>query len=113
MVNYVVCTAGHVDHGKSTLINALTGADPDRWEEEKERGLTIDLGFAQFELPSGKTVSFIDVPGHDGDRGFGGKCFPKDINAMIQCFSDNNIEPMLLNAAWERNKKVRTKTSKQ
>ena len=65
MVNYVVCTAGHVDHGKSTLINALTGTDPDRWAEEKERGLTIDLGFAQFELPSGKTVSFIDVPGHE------------------------------------------------
>ena len=65
MVNHVVCTAGHVDHGKSTLIHALTGTDPDRWTEEKERGLTIDLGFAQFELPSGNTISFIDVPGHE------------------------------------------------
>ena len=65
MVNHVVCTAGHVDHGKSTLVHALTGTDPDRWAEEKERGLTIDLGFAQFELPSGNTVSFIDVPGHE------------------------------------------------
>ncbi len=65
MVNHVVCTAGHVDHGKSTLIRALTGTDPDRWSEEKERGLTIDLGFAQFTLPSGNTVSFIDVPGHE------------------------------------------------
>ena len=65
MANHVVCTAGHVDHGKSTLIHALTGTDPDRWVEEKERGLTIDLGFAQFTLPSGNTVSFIDVPGHE------------------------------------------------
>ena len=65
MVNHVVCTAGHVDHGKSTLIHALTGTDPDRWTEEKDRGLTIDLGFAQFELPSGNTVSCIDVPGHE------------------------------------------------
>lgn len=65
MVNHIVCTAGHVDHGKSTLIRALTGTDPDRWAEEKERGLTIDLGFAQFTLPSGNTVSFIDVPGHE------------------------------------------------
>lgn len=65
MVNHIVCTAGHVDHGKSSLIHALTGIDPDRWSEEKERGLTIDLGFASFQLPSGNTVSFIDVPGHE------------------------------------------------
>jgi len=65
VANHVVCTAGHVDHGKSTLIHALTGTDPDRLVEEKERGLTIDLGFAQFTLPSGNTVSFIDVPGHE------------------------------------------------
>ncbi len=60
----VVATAGHVDHGKSTLIRMLTGTDPDRWEEEKLRGLTIDLGFAGLELPSGRALSFIDVPGH-------------------------------------------------
>ena len=60
----VVATAGHVDHGKSALIQALTGRDPDRWEEEKRRGLTIDLGFAWTTLPSGRTVSFVDVPGH-------------------------------------------------
>jgi selenocysteine-specific elongation factor len=60
----VVATAGHVDHGKSTLVAALTGTDPDRWEEEKARGLTIDLGFAALELPSGRELSFIDVPGH-------------------------------------------------
>ncbi len=63
--NHVVSTAGHVDHGKSTLIEALTGTDPDRWAEEKERGLTIDLGFAAAKLPSGATVSFVDVPGHE------------------------------------------------
>ncbi|MEM8706594.1 MAG: selenocysteine-specific translation elongation factor [Actinomycetota bacterium] len=61
---HVVATAGHVDHGKSTLIKALTGTDPDRLEEEKARGLTIDLGFAGANLPSGRGISFIDVPGH-------------------------------------------------
>ncbi len=60
----VVATAGHVDHGKSTLVLRLTGTDPDRWEEEKSRGLTIDLGFATTTLPSGTDLSFIDVPGH-------------------------------------------------
>ena len=61
---HVVATAGHVDHGKSTLVRALTGTDPDRWDTEKERGLTIDLGFASMPLPSGRQVAFIDVPGH-------------------------------------------------
>ena len=61
---HVVATAGHVDHGKSTLVRALTGTDPDRWDEEKERGLTIDLGFASMPLPSGRQLAFIDVPGH-------------------------------------------------
>ena len=61
---HVIATAGHVDHGKSTLIQALTGTDPDRWQEEKDRGLTIDLGFAHTTLPSGAGLSFIDVPGH-------------------------------------------------
>jgi selenocysteine-specific elongation factor len=61
----IVGTAGHVDHGKSTLIQALTGRDPDRLAEEKERGLTIDLGFAWTTLPSGTTVGFVDVPGHE------------------------------------------------
>lgn len=61
---FVVATAGHVDHGKSTLIRALTGMEPDRWEEERRRGLTIDLGFAWTTLPSGREVAFVDVPGH-------------------------------------------------
>lgn len=62
---YVVATAGHVDHGKSTLVRALTGMEPDRWAEEKRRGLTIDLGFAWTALPSGREVAFVDVPGHE------------------------------------------------
>jgi selenocysteine-specific elongation factor len=59
-----VATAGHVDHGKSSLVLALTGTDPDRFPEEKARGLTIDLGFAFTKLPSGEEVGFVDVPGH-------------------------------------------------
>lgn len=62
---YVVATAGHVDHGKSTLVRALTGMEPDRWEEERKRGLTIDLGFAWTTLPSGRELAFVDVPGHE------------------------------------------------
>ena len=62
---YVIGTAGHVDHGKSTLVEALTGIDPDRLREEKERGMTIDLGFAWLPLPNGDEVSIVDVPGHE------------------------------------------------
>jgi selenocysteine-specific elongation factor len=62
---YVLGTAGHVDHGKSRLVQALTGIDPDRLAEEKERGMTIDLGFAWLKLPSGREVSIVDVPGHE------------------------------------------------
>jgi selenocysteine-specific elongation factor len=60
----VIATAGHVDHGKSTLIQALTGIDPDRLQEEKQRGMTIDLGFAWLNLPNGHPVGIVDVPGH-------------------------------------------------
>jgi len=63
-MNYVVGTAGHIDHGKSTLITALTGIDPDRLAEEKRRGMTIDLGFAHMTLPSGREIGIVDVPGH-------------------------------------------------
>ncbi len=62
---FVVATAGHVDHGKSTLVSALTGMEPDRWVEERKRGLTIDLGFAWTTLPSGRELAFVDVPGHE------------------------------------------------
>jgi selenocysteine-specific elongation factor len=61
----VVATAGHVDHGKSTLVRALTGMEPDRWAEERRRGMTIDLGFAWTTLDSGAEVAFVDVPGHE------------------------------------------------
>src|SRR4030043_784141 len=62
---FVVGTAGHIDHGKSVLIKALTGIDPDRLREEKERGMTIDLGFAWLKLPGGQEVGIVDVPGHE------------------------------------------------
>src|SRR4051794_38306638 len=62
---HVVATAGHVDHGKSTLVRALTGMEPDRWAEERRRGMTIDLGFAWTTLASGATLAFVDVPGHE------------------------------------------------
>jgi selenocysteine-specific elongation factor len=61
----VLGTAGHIDHGKSALVKALTGTDPDRLPEEKERGVTIELGFAQLNLPSGRTMGVVDVPGHE------------------------------------------------
>jgi len=61
---HVLATAGHVDHGKSALVRALTGIEPDRWDEEHRRGLTIDLGYAWTTLPSGEEVAFVDVPGH-------------------------------------------------
>jgi len=62
---HVVATAGHVDHGKSALVRALTGMEPDRWAEEQQRGMTLDLGFAWTRLPSGDQVAFVDVPGHE------------------------------------------------
>jgi selenocysteine-specific elongation factor len=62
---YVLGTAGHIDHGKSLLVQALTGIDPDRLQEEKARGMTIELGFAWLKLPSGREVSIVDVPGHE------------------------------------------------
>src|SRR5437764_8823802 len=65
-MSFVVGTAGHIDHGKSTLVTALTGIDPDRLAEEKERGMTIDLGFAWLKLPGGREVGVVDVPGHEG-----------------------------------------------
>ena len=61
----VIATAGHVDHGKSTLVRALTAMEPDRWAEERRRGLTIDLGFAWMDLPGGQRLAFVDVPGHE------------------------------------------------
>jgi len=61
----VLGTAGHIDHGKSALVKALTGTDPDRLPEEKERGVTIELGFAQLQLPSGRSMGVVDVPGHE------------------------------------------------
>ena len=66
-MKYIILgTAGHIDHGKSSLVKALTGTDPDRLKEEKERGITLDLGFASLDLPSGNRLGIVDVPGHEG-----------------------------------------------
>ena len=65
MKNIIIGTAGHIDHGKTTLIKALTGVDTDRLSEEKKRGISIDLGFAEFQLPSGQIAGVVDVPGHE------------------------------------------------
>ena len=65
-MRYIILgTAGHIDHGKSALVKALTGIDPDRLKEEKDRGMTIDLGFADLKYPDGLTVGIVDVPGHE------------------------------------------------
>lgn len=65
MKNIIIGTAGHIDHGKTTLIKALTGRNTDRWEEEQKRGITVDLGFTWFDLPGGDRAGIIDVPGHE------------------------------------------------
>ena len=65
MKNIIVGTAGHIDHGKTALVKALTGTDADRWREEKRRGITIDLGFARLQLTKDIRLGFIDVPGHE------------------------------------------------
>src|SRR5512138_3139060 len=62
---YIIGTAGHIDHGKTSLIKALTGEDTDRLKEEKERGISIDLGFAHLDLPDGSRAGIVDVPGHE------------------------------------------------
>lgn len=62
---HVVATAGHVDHGKSALLRALTGMEPDRWAEERRRGMTLDLGFVWTRLPGAGDIAFVDVPGHE------------------------------------------------
>ena len=65
MSHLIVGTAGHIDHGKTTLVRALTGIDTDRLKEEKERGITIELGFAHLDLPGLPPVGIVDVPGHE------------------------------------------------
>jgi selenocysteine-specific elongation factor len=95
----VIGTAGHVDHGKSALIQALTGTDPDRLAEEKARGMTIDLGFAWTTLPSGREVGFVDVPGHErfvhnmlaGVGGVGCALFVVDASEGWRAQSDEHL----------------------
>src|SRR4030067_2743 len=65
MKQVILGTAGHIDHGKTSLVKAMTGIDTDRLKEEKERGITIELGFAHMELPGGQRLGIVDVPGHE------------------------------------------------
>src|SRR6185295_10009912 len=64
-MHYIIGTAGHIDHGKTSLVRALTGQDTDRLKEEKERGISIDLGFAYLDAPGGERAGIVDVPGHE------------------------------------------------
>jgi selenocysteine-specific elongation factor len=89
----VVGTAGHIDHGKSSLVRALTGIDPDRLKEEKERGLTIDLGFARFKMADGRWLGLIDVPGHERFvRNMVAGCAGIDL-AMLVVAADDGVMP--------------------
>src|SRR3990167_5781876 len=98
----IVGTAGHIDHGKSTLVRRLTGIDPDRLPEEKAREMTIDLGFAPLVLPSGKTVGVIDVPGHErfvknmvaGGGGIDGGMRVVDANGGVMPQTREHVEIM-------------------
>lgn len=103
----VLATAGHVDHGKSTLVKALTGTNPDRWAEEQQRGLTIDLGFAHLDTPDGQRISFIDVPGHirylgnmlAGVGGINGCLFVVDANEGWMPQTEEHLRILHLTAA--------------
>lgn len=64
-LHIIIGTAGHIDHGKTELVKRMTGTDTDRLKEEKQRGISIDIGFAELKLPSGRSVAMIDVPGHE------------------------------------------------
>jgi len=92
----VVGTAGHIDHGKSSLVTALTGTDPDRLKEEKERGLTIDLGFARYKLSDGRLLGLVDVPGHERFvRNMVAGCTGLDL-VMLVVAADDGVMPQTL-----------------
>jgi selenocysteine-specific elongation factor len=92
----VVGTAGHIDHGKSSLVKALTGIDPDRLKEEKERGLTIDLGFARLRLGDGRWLGLVDVPGHERFvRNMVAGCTGLDL-AMLVVAADDGVMPQTI-----------------
>ncbi|MBK8100177.1 MAG: selenocysteine-specific translation elongation factor [Planctomycetes bacterium] len=92
----VVGTAGHIDHGKSSLVKALTGIDPDRLKEEKERGLTIDLGFARLKLSDGRWLGMVDVPGHERFvRNMVAGCTGLDL-AILVVAADDGVMPQTI-----------------
>lgn len=79
----IIATAGHVDHGKTTLLQAITGINADRLPEEKARGMTIDLGYAYWPQPDGRVLGFIDVPGHEK---FCPTCWPVSAVSITRCW---------------------------
>nr|APO29662.1 Ferrous iron transport protein B [uncultured bacterium] len=79
----IIATAGHVDHGKTTLLQAITGVNADRLPEEKKRGMTIDLGYAYWPQPDGRVPGFIDVPGHEK---FLSKCWRALVVSITRCW---------------------------
>lgn len=79
----IIATAGHVDHGKTTLLQAITGINADRLPEEKARGMTIDLGYAYWPQPDGRVLGFIDVPGHEK---FCPICWPASAVSITRCW---------------------------
>ncbi len=91
MKQIVLGTAGHIDHGKTSLIKALTGIETDRLKEEKERGITIELGFAHLKLPGGKLLGIIDVPGHE-----------KFVKNMVAGATGIDLVALVIAAVWMR-----------
>ena len=97
MKHVIIGTAGHVDHGKTTLIKALTGIETDRLAEEKKRGITIELGFAHIEWPDGTQAGIVDVPGHEKFiknmlAGAGGIDLAMLVVAADECFMPQTVE---------------------
>ena len=82
MNHVIIGTAGHVDHGKTLLIKALTGIDTDRLQEEKKRGITIELGFAHLDWPDGTQAGIVDVPGHENSSRI---CWPVPAASILPC----------------------------
>ena len=96
MANIVIGTAGHVDHGKTTLIKALTGIETDTTKEEKKRGMSINLGFAYLDLPHGHRVGIVDVPGHEKfikniNKSRKTTPFKKNLNCAVIKYGLNNL----------------------
>ena len=115
MKHVVIGTAGHVDHGKTALVRALTGVDTDRLAEEKRRGLTIELGFARLDFPDGSCAGVVDVPGHEKFiktmlAGAGGIDLAMLVVAADEGFMPQTVEPLNILAAWSSSPNATSRT---